>query len=323
MLEINTDSINGAIKNFELLDDGSLLCWITIGCTGELKYQHNGKERIEVVNSDTLYGDDSINTSIGRPVVLNHPPMPLITNLAQRKRFERGTTLQQIVKNTEDGVDYLNIASLITEPNLIKMIMNGEIQQVSPCYKSKKEQINADSNDLRYLQTNRKYNHFAFCQEGRHGDKVKVYLSGVNCDSKEEIMEVAGMVELHVKYGDLMREKGIEPSYDWDSLTLKQNVLKAINPSVDPANFDEVNCDAVISYTGEQALKTFKQSKESTKTDTKQVETKQETKPETKQETKPETIVTVPETNADSVNPIFNAEKKFIELVQSRNKPTK
>lgn len=330
-MEINTDSINGAIKNYQQLDDGSLLCWITIGCTGELKYNEGSKNRIEVVNADTLYSDDSINTAIGRPIVLDHPPKPIISNLAERKRYEKGITLQEIVKSSEDGTDFLNISSLITDQSLIKMIMNGEISQISPCYRSEKEEINTDSVP-KYLQKNRLYNHFAFCKEGRHGKKVKIYLSGVNCDSNgDETMNVKELVEMHLKYGDLMVAKGITPSYDWTALELKQNILKAINPNVDSTTLDEVNCDSVLAFAGESVLEKFKAEtqappKTEPKTEPKD-EPKLDPKPEPKEEPKKEpeskSDPKVPDVNKDSVDPVFSAEKRFIEIVEKRNTVTK
>lgn len=316
-MDINTDSINGAIKNYELLDDGSLLCWITIGCTGELVYNEGKQNRIEIVNSDTLYNEQSINTAIGRPILLNHPPKPIISSLSERQRYGKGTTLQEIVKTNENGKDYLNISSLITDKSLINMIMSGEISQISPCYRAEKEEVNSDG-VAKYLQKNRLYNHFAFCKEGRHGDQVKVYLSGVNSDSIGEQMSVKELVEMHLKYGDLMVSKGIEPNYDWTSLELKQNILKAINPNVDSSTLDEVNCDSVLAFAGSEVLEKFNQQKNPPKTQDKVEETKTDKLPE-KEDTKP----VIPDVNKDSVDPIFKAERKFIEIVEKRNAVTK
>lgn len=334
-MDINTDSINGAIKNYEIIDDGALLCWLTIGCTGELDYSDTTHNRIEVVNTDTLYGDDSINTAVGRPIVLTHPPKPIIGTLQERKRYEKGVTLQEIRKVSEDGIDYLNIASLITDPSLVKMILDGSISQVSPCYRSTKELINADSNGVnKYLQKNRKYNHFAFTTNGRHGKEVKVYLSGINKDSIEETMNVKNLVELHLKFDKVLEKSGVVPDYNWDSITLKKEILKVINPDVDPSEFDEVNCDSVLMYAGDPFLKQLETPKESTKTETKTETPKESTKAETKTEapkesTKVETktdkvIVPVPAINEDStVSPISKAERLFIETVQKRNAVTK
>lgn len=225
------------ISRHKLLPDGSLLVWGRVARTGELDYNSHK----QIVESDVLFATDSINSLVGKPITLEHPPSA-ISNLDERQKYAVGTVLQEIVKEQDDtGVEYLTAASLIWDKPVIKMILDGEISDLSAGYLVTKEKIN----DSTYRQVSREYNHIAITREGRAGKNV-----GLLTDSS---VDIGHLVSLHVQFDNVLRDNGIEPKFDWTPLQLKTAVVKALTGK--DIVLSEESCDSLIEVLSKQTAK--------------------------------------------------------------------
>ena len=224
------------ISRHKLLPDGSLLVWGRIARTGELDYVGHK----QLIDSDTLFNPDSINTLVGKPITLEHPP-GAITSLADRTKYAVGTVLQEIVREQDSNTEYLTAAALIWDKSVIDMVLSGQISDLSAGYMVTKEKVN----DSLYRQVKRDYNHVAITRAGRAGKSV-----GLLTDSKAEIGK---LVSLHVQYDTILKDNGIVPDYSWDSLQLKSAVIKALTGK--DITLTEDACDSLIDVLSKQTAK--------------------------------------------------------------------
>lgn len=171
MSEQFLDSASGlTIKNYEILPDGSLKCWVRIAKTGVYDY---GSHQ-QIIESSELFNEDSLNTLVGQPITLEHPPK-FILSTQERKQYQIGTILQEFVKEIDNGVEYLAAPALVWEDAAVEGIKSKRINQFSPGYYADKEE-----KDGKIYQRNRRYNHVALTEMGRGGDKVCALVDSVN-----------------------------------------------------------------------------------------------------------------------------------------------
>jgi hypothetical protein len=152
-LTLNADSFE--IKNYELTKEGFLKFWFVGGIPdSELHYADplaiDGKRR-EIINADALFNEDSINTAVGKPITLNHPPRAV--NASNYRNFALGTILSEYQKDPETGA--LVMSGIIHDSVLADKVMKGEYKYVSMGYSTPKT-LNDDGV---LVQTLRDYNH--------------------------------------------------------------------------------------------------------------------------------------------------------------------
>jgi hypothetical protein len=170
--QLNCDSFE--IKNFEKTPEGYLKTWIVAGIPNHIL---NYGDRKETINKDSLFDKTSVNTAIGKPITLNHPPVAIDSR--NYKEYIKGSILQEFSEG-ENGE--LVFSAIIYDSDLAKDIENGIIKYFSPGYSTDKE-LNADGV---LEQKNRDYNHFSGLTSEftpRAGENSKVLILG-NEDSE-------------------------------------------------------------------------------------------------------------------------------------------
>lgn len=177
MRELNRDTYE--IKNYELTPQGYLNCWVTLGVAGkEMVYNRDGREIKEYIKDNNLFNPGSVNTAIGKPIVLNHAPQAV--NSSNHSKFAKGTLLQQFDRDGNDLV----MAAVVHDADVVKGVMDGKIKYTSSTYWSNK-QLNADGS---YEQLGRDYEDLAFLTEEyvpRAGNTSNVKIKGNN-DSSDD-----------------------------------------------------------------------------------------------------------------------------------------
>lgn len=163
----------------EKTPEGYLKVTAPIAKIGIMKYRlKDGTTRRELVNEDTLFNDDSINTLQLKPVTNTHPKEMLLDSKTTKRR-NVGTVGETIGR---DG-DKLTASFIITDQTAIDAVENGR-SQLSPGYKTKLDMTPGVWNGQPYdaIQTEREYNHLALVDSARGGDTIKI-----NMDSDCEI----------------------------------------------------------------------------------------------------------------------------------------
>lgn len=187
MSEQYQDSASGlTIKNYEILPDGTLKCWVRLAKTGVYDY---GSHQ-QVIESSELFNQDSLNTLVGQPITLEHPPSFILTT-QDRKQHQIGTILQEFVKEIDNDVEYLAAPVIVWEDSAIESIKNKKINQFSPGYYADKEE-----KDGKIYQRNRRYNHVALTEMGRGGDKVCALVDSVKPTTEQPKVENKNNVTL-------------------------------------------------------------------------------------------------------------------------------
>ena len=170
-----------AIKNWEFLPDGTLKCWARIAKVGTYDYGSHKQE----VSADTLFDSQSLDSIVGRPVTLEHPPS-FIMSVAERKQHQIGTALQETIKEIDGDETYLTIPLIVWDEAAISDIVNKKVNQFSPGYNAKPVQ---DSNKI--IQKDRRYNHFSLTVSGRGGEGVRALVdSNVTLTQESQKMQV-------------------------------------------------------------------------------------------------------------------------------------
>lgn len=165
-----------SIKNYEFLPDGTLKCWARIAKVGTYDYGSHKQE----ITEDTLFERQSLDSIVGRPVTLEHPPT-FIMSVADRQKYHIGTALQEAVKETDGDDIYLTVPLIIWDKESIDSIVEKKVNQFSPGYLADKVK---DSD--RIVQKDRRYNHFSLTQSGRGGDTVRALVDSNVTLQKEE-----------------------------------------------------------------------------------------------------------------------------------------
>lgn len=175
MRELNRDSF--PIKNYELTPEGYLKTWVVIGVADKkMEYQRDGKKIIESIQADKLFDESSVNTAIGKPIVLNHAPKAVTAS--NHKEYAKGTLLQQFERDGNDLV----LASIIHDADAVKGVMSGKYKYTSSTYWADKS-LNKDGV---YDQSNRLYTDVALLTEEykpRAGNTSGVKISGLDVTS--------------------------------------------------------------------------------------------------------------------------------------------
>lgn len=164
-IELNSDSFE--IKNYELTPEGFLKFWLVGGIPGkELVYDGGRKE---IINSDALFDENSINSAVGKPISFNHPPRAITSK--NYKQYSHGIVLQEYAKDDSTGA--LVLAGIVHDADMVDGIMKGKYKYVSAGYSADK----TPNNDGVLLQSNRSYNHFGILDENhapRAGEESKI-----------------------------------------------------------------------------------------------------------------------------------------------------
>lgn len=240
-LILNTDS--QPIKNWEESRDGYMKLWLSIGVPNQdLNYDGN---RIEFIDKADLINPESINTAVGRPVVLNHPPVAVTAN--QFNNFAGGVSLQEYAQDS-DGTVYM--ASVLWDDKLKSGVRNKEYTHTSSAYYATK----TPNLDGKIKQTNRKYDHFAILSPEytpKAGAKSKVLLLNMDSTTPSTSVinpmnldaEVKTRTELWVDWLPILKEKGKTIDYNLDSRAIKKAVLSCFYPE---QTINQLNVDSLL-----------------------------------------------------------------------------
>lgn len=268
MIVMNTDQFE--IKKYELTKEGYLKLWMIAGVPDKvLDYG----DRKEVINRDSLFNQESLNSVVGKPITLNHPPVAVISD--NIRQYYRGVALQTMDAD-ENG--NLVIPAIIHDSEIIQGILNRKYKYVSSAYSASKE-LNADGI---LEQSNRHYNHFAVLDEEckpRAGNESRVITDsepitmtdttndkpisddkavGVSDsqDSKVTLEPVVSTpiqpinsdsisekVELLVNWKPVLDAKGVTINYDSDIKGIKKTILSTNYPPETMALLNDANID--------------------------------------------------------------------------------
>ena len=152
-MQLNTDSFE--VKNYELTPEGFLKFWMVGGIPDKVLEYDNGHK--EVINKDSLFDPKSINSAVGKPICLNHPPSAITSK--NYKQLSHGVTLQEYAEDSESGA--LVLAGIIHDSDVVEGILKGNYKYISAGYAADK----TPNEDGVMLQSNRNYNHFAVLTE--------------------------------------------------------------------------------------------------------------------------------------------------------------
>jgi hypothetical protein len=240
-LILNLDS--EPIKNWEETTDGFMKLWLSIGVANKDLNYDAGK--VEFIDVDELVKPVSVNTAVGRPVTLNHPPSAISTK--NFNRFAKGLSLQEYA---QDGND-LFMASIIWDEELKQGIKDKKYTHTSSAYYAKK----APNQDGKMKQSDRVYNHFSVLSpefQPRAGLTSKVLL--LNQDSTQEPVkentmlnvdadEIKSRVELWSDWRGVLEEKKKTIDFNLDSRSIKKAILGCFYPE---QVLNQLNSDAVL-----------------------------------------------------------------------------
>jgi len=168
------------LGKFEYTPEGFLKVTAPIAKEGILTYyKKDGTTRKELIKIDELTKKESLKTLELKPVTNNHPKD--IVNKKNAKLLNIGLTGQNF--NTDNNT--LLVDFVITDDSAIQDIQNGK-RELSPGYYCDTIEEPGEYNGERYdaIQTNRRYNHLAICNNARGGSSLKIRL-----DSNNEYIE--------------------------------------------------------------------------------------------------------------------------------------
>ena len=275
---LNIDSTR--IVNFTR-DKGYLKTWFAGGIADKLLlYNLDSGERKESISQESLFNPDSLNTAVGMPIVLNHPPQAV--DGKNFRQFIMGTMLQEYAN--KDGT--LLLAGIVHDEETADRIEKGEITHTSSAYDTPKTL----NNDGVYMQELRDYNHFAVLSPEfipRAGKESSIFiLGGNNYDSKSETItqentseqpkqaikidnknrmntnsdtsseapktnpqgidpaEIQQRVELLTEWKKILDEHNVEIDYGMNSDSIR---LKVLSCFYDEKTINELNQDASVA----------------------------------------------------------------------------
>lgn len=227
------------IKAYEVNRNGFLKLWFKAGRANyPMTYlNEDGTTRKEIITKKALFNPDSINSSIGQPITLNHPPEAVYGG--NWKQYTKGATLQEYLEDNDD----LILAAIIYDSELRDKILSNQYKYVSSGYFPKKE-LNSDG---MYLQLFRDYNHFSILSEEnqpRAGEESRVLL---NVDSVPSFEDELPKQETKRKFFDFGLNKIIlthdsvidTPTEDKPSIENKPSTEDEPTKSEDEPNIED------------------------------------------------------------------------------------
>ena len=165
--------------------EGYLMITAPIARTGVYEYVlSDGSIERDLVTEETLFDDESVNTLKLKPVTNSHPPEVLLDSKTVKHR-NIGTVGETFTK-TEDML-YCNMVINVDEA--IEEIEKTNKRQLSPGYSCKLIKTPGTWNGQPYdvIQTKRKYNHVALCNNARGGNELTIKID--SSDSTSAIMK--------------------------------------------------------------------------------------------------------------------------------------
>lgn len=238
MTELILNADSQKIKNFEETKEGYLKLWLAVGVANQnLTYD----SRVEYIDKDALLSKESMDTAVGKPLALNHPPSAITA--ANRQQLSIGTSLQEYAMDS----DTLYMASIVWEPSTVAKIKAGEYGYTSSAY----EAVKKPQSDSRIRQESRHYNHFSVLTPDnvpRAGNNSKILL--LNIDSQQPMTtnnnseEKAECIELWSNWKSVLVEKNKTINYNLDSGALKKLILSCF---YDDKTIGKLNSDSVLS----------------------------------------------------------------------------
>jgi hypothetical protein len=177
------DFLGQPVGKVKKTDEGYLTGDAPIAKVGVMTYfLSDGSIRKELVNQDTLFNIDSMNTLKMKPITDTHPPERMLDSKTVKRR-KVGFTGENIKRDGE----YLVTPLTITDEDAVINIDEGRIE-LSPGYicdlKLEKGTFQGEHYDA--VQLNRRYNHVALCDKARGGSDLKLQLDSVeHCDGFE------------------------------------------------------------------------------------------------------------------------------------------
>jgi hypothetical protein len=175
---------------FENTPEGYIKVIAPVAKIGIYRYlQVDGSVRRDLVDEDTLFQADSMETLQLKPVTNDHPQSLLDS---QTTRYQKvGFTGEKVYRNA----DYLMSSFVVTDSEAVDDVKSKRKTQLSPGYKVTllfgKGKFNGEEYDAR--QTMRRYNHLAICTKARGGSDLKI---NVDQFDGETIIQGKGAVNM-------------------------------------------------------------------------------------------------------------------------------
>lgn len=255
-IELNADSFE--IKNYEMTPQGYLKFWL-VGGIPDKELVYDGGKRKEIINADNLFDEVSINSAVGKPVRLNHPPRPI--NSRNYKDNMHGVVLQEYSKDADTGA--LVLAGIVHDADVVDGIMKNKYKYISAGYSATK----TPNDDGVLVQSNREYDHFAVLSEEfapRAGEESKVLIlvdtvekqqdatsttttstNNNTVDMEKLNQDIAGRVELLTTWKPILEEHKKAIDYNADSKAIKRQILSIYYPEKTMKFITNENIDGV------------------------------------------------------------------------------
>lgn len=275
-MELNSDSFE--IRNYELTPEGYLKFWLVGGVPNKVLEYENGRK--EVINKDSLFDQKSINSAVGKPICLNHPPTAI--NSTNYRNLSHGITLQEYTEDAETGA--LVLAGIVHDSDVVEGVLKGNYKHVSASYAANKK----PNDDGVLLQSEREYNHFAILSPEyapRAGNDSKILVisdkaekqqnqqstntdvadvdntksdvhnssvnpsdnvsTNINTDSNKDKMkeEIAERVELLTTWKSTLEANNLAIDYNMDAMQIKKTILSLHYPEKTMKMVKESNID--------------------------------------------------------------------------------
>lgn len=244
------------IGKIKRTDEGYLTGEAPVARIGIYQYVlTDGSIRAELVNRDTLFNSDSMNSLKMKPITDTHPPERSL-NSKNVKRRKVGFTGENIKR---DG-DFLVTPLTITDADAIENIDQGR-KELSPGYicdlllePGTFNYPGHSQHGKRYdgIQLNRKYNHLATCDKARGGAELKLNLDQVEHYDGFEVIDTI-LVPEKVKVVE-----SIKNIFDSEYLTdseIQHIINKRKGQNMPQLQVKGINYDAaqeVINFCGEE-----------------------------------------------------------------------
>lgn len=239
MTQIILNSDSQPIKNWEETKEGYLKLWLAVGVANQdLTYD----SRVEFIDQTALTSKETMDSAVGKPLALNHPPSAITA--ANRQQISIGSSLQEYAMDS----DTLYMASIVWEPNTVNGIKSGEYKYTSSAY----EAVKKPQQDSRIKQESRHYNHFSVLtpeNAPRAGISSKILLlntDSITTPSNNTNMQEdkAECIELWSEWKSILVEKNKTIDYNLDSSAVKKLILSCY---YDDKTIGKLNNDSILS----------------------------------------------------------------------------
>lgn len=158
-------------------DEGFLICEAAVAKEGILPYRmDDGSIRKEFVPRETLGRRSDLGTLGFKPVTKGHPDRPLDPSNVRKDMV--GSVGSEVEFSEANGLVTVKMA--LHDEDAIEAAESGERDETSPGYKVATDETPGTYKGEKYdaVQTARRYNHFATCEQARAGADI-----GVRVDS--------------------------------------------------------------------------------------------------------------------------------------------